>query len=63
MECKRCHAAISPFIAGETTRTIKTVCEAMGMSPDAVDALLKQQSPLCRTCMAEWGAGEEDFPR
>jgi hypothetical protein len=61
MNCKRCHHAISREIAAETTRKIKDVAEAVGLSRFVIEALLAREAPLCRNCMKEWGTGEDDL--
>lgn len=60
MQCKQCHAEISIAVAGETTRNIKRFCEVVGMAPEAAASLASQRGPLCRKCMQNWGAGEDD---
>ena len=59
MTCKKCNAEISEVVAAETTRKMKAICQAHGLSAKRVDAVVEQQGPLCRTCLTNWGSGED----
>ena len=61
MECKKCNAKISGFVAVESKRNIAILCEATGMSPADAQVVAGQRGPLCRKCMEHWGTGEENI--
>lgn len=60
MQCKQCQVEISIEVAGETSRNIKRYCEVVGMAPEAAASFASQRGPLCRECMQNWDAGDND---
>ncbi len=61
MNCTKCNAQVSPIVAAETAREIRTICESYGFKSDEVEVTLKKGRPLCRTCMRQWGTDEGDL--
>jgi len=44
-------------------KCIGTICQRLGMSEDAIGYVINLRGPLCRTCLQDWGASEDDFDR
>jgi hypothetical protein len=61
INCKICHAKIGSMVAAESMKNIKTLLEAVGVATEFVDSRADRQGPLCRKCMLNWGAGEDDL--
>ena len=53
--------AISPAAAAESIRRMRVYILAVGKTSELAETLLKRTGPLCRRCMMNWGAGEEDL--
>lgn len=61
INCKICHAKMGSMVAAESMKNIKTLLEAVGVAAEFVDSRADRQGPLCRKCMINWGAGEDDL--
>ena len=61
MKCRKCNTRLRPRVAAESIQKFNTLCQALGMAPERVDALADQHGPLCMRCLAKWGTGEDDL--
>ncbi len=61
MNRKKCNAQVSPTVAAETTRAIRSTCDSFGFDADQVEAVVSQLRPLCHSCTQKWGVDEDDL--
>jgi hypothetical protein len=61
MNCRKCNAELSPEVVAETTRVIRTTCEAIGIDALAVETMVNDVTPLCQKCLDAWAAGGDDL--